>query len=166
MSNKLNKSRSTAMNSNVLKLEMFEAVCKCGHVGKSHYVIISFPLMAQSRKDAARIARGIPRVKHDYQDAILNVFKIDKERYFELVETNNNDPYLRCTCIQDQNMIDLSDRLMDENHLDYYTPRKEENKKAFYCNKQKIRNQKRYMTRYYDIEKFDTYSAAEFNDIA
>ena len=154
------------MKSNVLKLEMFEAVCKCGHVGKSHYVIISFPLMAPSRKDAARIARGIPRVKHDYQDAILNVFKIDKKRYFELVEINNNDPYLRCTCIQDQNMIDLSDRLMDENRADYRLPRKEENKKTFYCNKQKIRNQKKYMTRYYDIEKFDNYSAVEFNDIA
>ena len=154
------------MKNNILKLEMFEAVCKCGHVGKSHYVIISFPLMAESRKDAARKARLLPRVKHDYQDAILNVFKINKERYFELVEINNNDPYLHCSCIQDQNMIDLSDRLMDENRSVTHTSRKEENKKTFYCNKKKIRNQKRYMTRYYDIEKFDNYSTAEYNDIA
>ena len=154
------------MKNNILKLKMFEVVCKCGHVGKSHYVIIRFPVMAKSKKDAARIARGIPRVKHDYQDAILNVFEVDKERYFDLVETNNNDPYLHCTCIQDQNTIDLSDRLMDEERSDYRIPRKEENKKTVYCNKQKIRNQKKYMTRYYDIEKFDNYNAVKFNDIA
>lgn len=154
------------MKNNILKLEMFEAVCKCGHVGKSHYVIISFPLMAQSKKDAARIARGMPRVKHDYQDAILNVFKIDKKRYFELIEINNHDPYLHCTCIQDQNAIDLTGRLMNEDRSNCRTSRKEENRKAFYCNKQKIRNQKRYMTRYYDFEKNDYYNSVEFNDIA
>lgn len=154
------------MKSNILKLEMFEAVCKCGHVGKSHYIPISFPLMAQSKKDAARIARGLPRVKHDHQDAILNVFKIDKKRYFELVETNNRNLYLRCTCIQDQNLIDLSDRLMNEDRSTHYTSRKEENKKPFYCNKQKIRNQKKYMTRYYDFEKNNNYNTVEVNDIA
>ena len=155
------------MKNNILKLEMFEAVCKGGHVGKSHYVVISFPLMAQSKKDAARIARGLPRVKHDYQDAILNVFKIDKKRYFELIEINNHDPYLHCTCIQDQNAIDLSGRLMDEDRSNHYTSRKEENKKSFYCNKQKIRNQKKYMTHYYDLEKFETFNFVEgFNDIA
>lgn len=154
------------MKNNILKLDMFEAVCKCGHVGRSHYIIKSFPLMAQSRKEAARIARGIPRVKHDYQDAILNVFKIDKKRYFELVEINNRDPYLRCTCIQDQNAIDLSDRLMDEDRSNHYASRKEENKKSFYRNKQKIRNQKKYMTRYYDFEKISNYNTIEYNDIA
>lgn len=154
------------MKNNILKLEMFEAVCKCGHVGKSHYVIISFPLMAQSKKDAARIARGMPRVKHDYQDAILNVFKIDQKRYFELLEINDRDPYLHCTCIQDQNMHDLSDRLMTEDRSNHYTSRKEENKKSFYCNKKKIRNQKKYMTRYYDFEKISNYNTIEVNDIA
>ena len=63
-------------------------------------------------------------------------------------------------------MLDLSDRLMDENRSASYASCKEENKKSFYCNKQKIRNQKRYMTHYYDIEKFDNYSTAEYNDIA
>lgn len=136
------------MKSNLLKLKMFEAVCKCGHVGKTHYVIIRFPLMAQSRKDAARIARQMPRVKHDHQDAILDVIKIDQKRYFELCEINNHDPYLHCTCIQEQNAIDLTDRLMDEDHSNHFTSRKEENKKTFYRNKQKIRNQKKYMNHY------------------
>lgn len=154
------------MKNNIIELEMFEAVCKCGHVGRSHYVIISFPLMARSRKEAAKIARELPRVKHDHKDAVLNVLRIDKERYAELMEMNNYDQYLHCTCVQDQNVIDLSDRLMDERCSEYRVHHKEENKKMLYCNKRKIRKQKRYMTRYYDIEKFDTYSAAEFNDIA
>ena len=85
-----------------------------------------------------------------------------------LLEINNRDPYLHCACIQDQNTIDLSDRLMDENRSNHITPtsRKEENKKTFYCNKQKIRNQKKYMTRYYDFEKINNHNTVEVNDIA
>ena len=108
----------------------------------------------------------MPRVKHDHQDAILNVFKIDQKRYFELLEINDRDPYLHCTCIQDQNAIDLSGRLMDEDRSNHCVSRKEENKKSFYRNKQKIRNQKKYMTRYYDFEKISNYNTIEYNDIA
>jgi hypothetical protein len=154
------------MKNNILKLEMFEAVCKCGHVGRGKYIRVPFPIIAESRKEAAKIARDMPRVKHDHKDAILNVIKIDEERYFELRETNNRDPYLHCTCIQDQNAINLDDRLMDEDRSNHYTSRKEENKKSFYCNKQKIRNQKKYMTRYYDFEKISNYNTIEYNDIA
>ena len=43
---------------------------------------------------------------------ILNVNKIDYEGYLEIVEMNNNDPYLKCHSRQEQNLIDnLEDRL-------------------------------------------------------
>ena len=154
------------MKNNIPKLEMFVAVCKCGHVGREKYIPIPFPIKAESRKDAARIARDMPRVKHHHKDAILNVIKIDLRRYNELKRANNQDNYLHCQNIQDQNAINLSDRLMDEDRSNHYTSRKEENKKSFYCNKKKIRNQKKYMTRYYDFEKISNYNTIEYNDIA
>jgi hypothetical protein len=55
---------------------------------------------------------------------------------------------------------------MDEDRSNHYASRKEENKKSFYRNKQKIRNQKKYMTRYYDFEKISNYNTVEINDIA
>ncbi len=139
------------MENNVIKLEMYEVVCKCGHVGRSHYVKISFPVKAQSGKEAARIARSLPRVKHNHKDAILDVCRIDQNRYVELMERNNQDPYLHCTCIQDQNLIDISDRLFAERDVDSYSSRKEKGGSEFYCSKQKIRNAKRYMNHYYNF---------------
>lgn len=139
------------MKNNVIKLEMYEVVCKCGHVGKSHYVKISFPIRAQSGKEAARIARGLPRVKHDHKDAILDVCRIDQNRFVELVVRNNHDPYLHCTCIQNQNLIDISDRLLAERKISFYGSRKEKGGRDFYCSKQKIRNAKKYMNHYYNF---------------
>ena len=131
------------MKNNVIKLEMYEVVCKCGHVGRSHYVKISFPVKAQSGKEAARIARGLPRVKHNHKDDILNVCRIDQNRFIELLEKNHQDPYLHCTCIQDQNLIDISDRLLVERKVSSYGSRKEKGGRDFYCSKQKIRNAKK-----------------------
>ena len=139
------------MKNNVIKLEMYEVVCKCGHVGRSHYVEISFPVKAQSGKEAARIARGLPRVKHDHKNAILNVCRIDQTRFVELMERNSQDPYLHCSCIQDQNLIDLSDRLLAEQKNDSYRTRREKSGRDFYCSKQKIRNAKKYMNHYYNF---------------
>ena len=136
------------MKNNVIKLDMFEVVCKCGHVGKSHYVKIHFPVLARSGKEAARIARDLPRVKHDHKDAILNVWKIDRNRFYELRENNDNDPYLRCTCIQDQNIIDISDRLLDEKEHNVRWSRKDDKYKDFYHENKIIRNPKRYMNHY------------------
>ena len=147
------------MKNNLAKLEMYEVVCKCGHVGKSHYVEISFPVKAQSGKDAARIARGLPRVKHNHKDAILDVCKIDQNRFVELTERNNQDPYLHCSCIQEQNLIDISDRLLAEREIDSFNTRKENNGRNFYCSKQKIRNAKKYMNHYYNFYEYNDLSA-------
>jgi len=137
------------MENNIAKLEMYEVVCKCGHVGKSHYVKISFPVKARSRKEAARIARELPRVKHDHKDAILDVCRIDQNRYVELTERNKKDPYLHCSCVQDQNLIDISDRLLAERKVTSCGTRKKKSGRDFFCSKRKIRNAKKYMNHYY-----------------
>jgi hypothetical protein len=73
----------------------YAVTCKCGHVGRHRYMPITFPVVADSKKDAARIARDIPRVKHDHKDAILGVKQISLEEFQDLQTINNNDPYLK-----------------------------------------------------------------------
>ncbi len=90
----------------------FKVTCKCGHVGVKHFIRVSFPIIATCGKDAAAIARYIPRVKHDHKDAILDCREISYDEYVDLQYVNDNDPYLRCECKQEQEMItDFSSRL-------------------------------------------------------
>lgn len=81
---------------------MFEVCAKCGHVGKSNYVEKTFAIKATSGKEAAAIARNMPRVKHHHQDAIRYVEKIDESRFNEIIENNSSDLYFQCFNIQDQ----------------------------------------------------------------
>ena len=95
--------------------KFFKVTCKCGHVGRAHFVRVSFPIIAQNARDAAGIARYIARVKHDHKDAILDCVEINKEEYAEIFEANRNDPYLRCSNHQEQETIeDFSARIEDE----------------------------------------------------
>ena len=96
----------------------YKVVAKCGHVGKKHYVPVAFAIAAESGKEAAKIARLIPRVKHDHNDAILDCKEFSYEEYVELNEINNNDEYLKFRSRQEQNLIDLSGRIEDDNHYD------------------------------------------------
>lgn len=95
----------------------YEVIAKCGHVGKKHYVPIKFAVIAKDGKEAAKMVRQFPRVKHNHKDAILSVNKIDYERYLEIVEMNKNDPYLKCHSKHEQNLIDnLEERLEIDLH--------------------------------------------------
>ena len=51
----------------------YEVLAKCGHVGKKHYVPVKFAVIAEDGKEAAKMVRYFPRVKHNHKDAILNV---------------------------------------------------------------------------------------------
>lgn len=96
----------------------FKVTCKCGHVGINYFIRISFPIVATCGKDASSIARYIPRVKHNHKDAILDCKEISYKEYLELQIINNNDPYLKCECKQEQEMIDnFSSRLELEPRL-------------------------------------------------
>lgn len=66
----------------------------CGHVGKGMYVEKCFPIIASTRKDAAKVCRTIPRVKHDNKRAILSVREVDYKEYKNQLKINEGDPYL------------------------------------------------------------------------
>lgn len=93
----------------------FIVTAKCGHVGKNNYILIDFAVTAESRKDAARKTRMIPRVKHNHKDAIINVIEVSKEKFDSQLESNRNNPYLSCVNIQEQR----------SKFKDYYEIRKE-----------------------------------------
>jgi hypothetical protein len=95
----------------------YRVVAKCGHVGRCNYILIAFAVMAENGKEAARMTRLFPRVKHDHKDAILECVKISYEEYLELQEVNNNDPYLKCKSKHQQNeTCNLADRLVEDLH--------------------------------------------------
>ena len=72
----------------------FKVVCMCGHVGRRNYIPIAFAVNATSRKEAAKIARALPRVKHNVKGAILECVEISFDRFVNLAAKNDKDPYL------------------------------------------------------------------------
>lgn len=128
----------------------YEVECKCGHVGRKNYIVIGFPIMASSAKEAALIARYLPRVKHDHKDAILNVRKIDDIEYEEIEERNDHDLYLKCKNKQEQKVLDLTSRLhKEERYLEDEDVDIE--RKHLFFKKNAIRNPKRFFKNNIDI---------------
>ena len=77
---------------------------KVGHVGKGKYIEVTFAIKAENGREAARIAREMPRVKRDNPMAIIDVNELSYDEYLDLLEDNKNNPYLKCKSRQDQNM--------------------------------------------------------------
>lgn len=96
--------------------QYYKVTAKCGHVGRGHYIEISFAVRAESGKQAAALARKFPRVKHDHPDAIRDVQLISRAEYLALLSENDADPYLHCSNVQQQRQIQgLEYRLIPEN---------------------------------------------------
>ena len=120
----------------------FEVKCKCGHVGKKNFIVIAFPVIASDGKEAARKARYFPRVKHDHKDAIISVRKISDLEFDELLQRNNEDEYLHCSNRQEQNQIDLSDRIQKEICIKNFES--EEIKKILFFGKIEVKKPKKF----------------------
>lgn len=100
-------------------MKYFMVTAKCGHVGKNNYYKGNLYIKAESGKEAARIARNIPRVKHDRKDAILDVQKIDFEA-FETGRLNNHKiHYYTCENRQEQNeyLYEIEDNIYEEESI-------------------------------------------------
>ncbi len=82
---------------------LYAVTTMCGHVGRNNYIEITFPVSAENGREAAKIARWIPRVKHHVKNAILSVKKISREEYDDLILKNHEDNYLSVNSRQDQN---------------------------------------------------------------
>lgn len=85
-------------------MKFFMVIAKCGHVGKNYYYKGTLFVKAMSGKEAAKIARECPRVKHDRKDAILSVKEIDSLVYDIGSELNRKVRYFSCENVQEQRM--------------------------------------------------------------
>lgn len=77
-------------------LNYFIVVCKVGHVGKNWYTTIAYPIYAKDGKEASKIARNLPRVKHDLKDAVISCTKVSKEDFEAQKIENLKNPFLHC----------------------------------------------------------------------
>ncbi len=105
---------------------------KCGHVGRKYYLPIIFGVKAINAKEAAKIARDIPRVKHHHKDAILDVKEISYKEYVDIRKNNSEDTYLKVSSKQDQNLycLNIDERLIKEERY-HKTKHNREEKLAF-----------------------------------
>ena len=92
----------------------FEVSAKCGHVGKNKYVIKQFYIKTTNAKEAARIIRFAPRVKHHQKDAILRVTEINYDEYVAGVKKNCNDLYFNIHNSSDQKKFCIEDIIDEE----------------------------------------------------
>lgn len=114
------------MNENYYLVEVM-----CGHVGAFAYIPVVFPVIAENGKEAAKIARSIPRVKHHNKYAILNVRKVSYEEYLLQKENNDSDAYLNwhengCT---DEYTEEIFNRIVYMDVNPYIPKRKKERSK-------------------------------------
>lgn len=100
-------------------MKYFMVTAKCGHVGKNNYYKGNLYIKAESGKEAARIARDVPRVKHDRKDAILDVQEIDFESFETGRLSNHKIHYYTCENRQEQNayLYEIEDSIYEEENF-------------------------------------------------
>lgn len=84
----------------------YSVTAKCGHVGRFNCVYVDFAICAGSAKEAANRTKEFARVKRHHKDAIKEVKEITIQQYYLLKKQNQNDPYLHCGSVQEQNLIE------------------------------------------------------------
>ena len=72
-------------------MNYYKVLAKCGHVGRNKYIEKWFYIKAKSGKEAAKIVRDLPRVKHHHKDAIKDVIKISFEEYINGKKLTDQD---------------------------------------------------------------------------
>ena len=119
----------------------FAVTTKCGHVGRKYYLPVTFPGVAKSSKEAARLGRYIPRVKHAHKDAILDVREISYEEYLILENENDNNMYLKCENKQQQKRwcLNIKDLVLEDEHNKKLCYSKEKRKERVEYQQKKIK---------------------------
>lgn len=103
-------------------MRFYKVEAKCGHVGKNWYFPAAFYITAENGREAAKVARVMPRVKHDHKDTILSVSEIDVDSYVLGKETIMDNPYWFCKNIQEQRIQcrNLEENLVAEVEKTHY----------------------------------------------
>lgn len=114
-------------------MKYYKVVAKCGHVRKSHYIIKEFFVKAKDGKEAACRGRYLPRVKHDWKDAIIDVKVITKKEFIRGLKSAEEDLYFRVTNSSEQKLCMAIDY---EQVIAYDEPeKKKKDKDSIFYNK-------------------------------
>ena len=108
----------------------YRVMAKCGHVRRNHYIIKNFYVKANDGKEAAAKVRSLPRVKHHWKDAIVEVNEIDEEEYLSGMRTTNEDMYFKVNNSSKQRMVLCVD--YDEVYEREYSEPKRKDKFLYY----------------------------------
>ncbi len=73
----------------------FIVVAKCGHVGKGKYIDVSFPVVAETGKNAANFILRRSKVKKQLKNAITAVYEVNEDIYNSYVDNNYFSDYLK-----------------------------------------------------------------------
>ena len=141
-------------------IKFYKVVCMCGHVGRNNYIPIAFSIKAINGREAAKIARDLPRVKHHKKYAVLSCDEISEEQYIELKKINDTDPYLICKNIQEQREYPEIDKRvirMEEQSKETHRDKEEYSKKYSIW-----KREGRYDIISIDEEECEFYSEEEF----
>lgn len=95
----------------------FEVSAKCGHVGRTKYIVKQFYINTISAKEAARLTRLQPRVKHHKKDAILSVTEINHEEYVAGRIKNSHDAYFNVHNSSEQKRFFIGN-ICDEEYIE------------------------------------------------
>lgn len=85
-------------------MKYFKVEVKCGHVRRNNYTIQNLFISAKNKKEAAKIARKTPRVKHHKKDAIRKVEEISMETYYLGLKGMQENPYFHVHSSIEQRM--------------------------------------------------------------
>ncbi|MDP2426108.1 MAG: leucine-rich repeat domain-containing protein [bacterium] len=128
------------------EIKYYSVECKCGHVGRDKFMPIVFPMKAYSKKEAAQLAKELPRVKRDHVDAILTCTQISKEQYIELLKNNKADVYLQVKSKHEQkkHLDKIEPRLQVEKPKNIVPKTKTEPLKKTFIKKEVVENKKKF----------------------
>lgn len=89
----------------------YKVLVKCGHVRKTKYILKYIYIKANDGKEAAKIARKTPRVKHDHKDAIREVKEIEFDEYLNGLKKMDKDMYFKIHNSSDQRIYNFTNEV-------------------------------------------------------
>jgi hypothetical protein len=99
------------------KKNYFLVCCKCGHVGRSNFIRLIFPVRALNAREAAMLGRQRPGVKHDHPDAVLWVREVEKTEFLAAVSKLKKDIYWKSARRNQGLLIDRLEAEPEHKHV-------------------------------------------------
>lgn len=128
-------------------MKYFLVTCKCGHIGLGKYIEKTFPIVANSGKEAAKIARKKGRVKHHDKYAIRSVKTLTRDEYYEQVRIHKADEYFNVHSVQEQRIKcpEAYDQAKMEEELPSYRRNREKRRLVEQSRLKEIKKHKNYL---------------------